>query len=541
MIAHADPSPRPGARPRRRRAPGGRHRRRPEPSCRPRPRPPWQHGPAAAPDHPPHGGGRAPRMAPERRGHAAPHRLRLRLFPAVRGGARDGRRADADAGRTARRHASLLVHSALRGHGAGRLSRPPGASAGGPRTGRARHLPESSNAHAKLLFNDPATALIARSRDLDLLVVGSRAKGPLGAIWSGSVSNRVMREAACPVIVVPRGVVPWLSRAGHVPIRLRRDDDRPPPPRGTERARHLRRRVPRLLRRAGDHGGDGGDAMQNALAHQAGAAARLAWEGAVQDAFVGTALLEAVNGVYMYGHWPVILVGGVLLFRHRRQTTTACATRACSAASSASCSSACSRSRRPGSPTCRSSTPSHATTRGTGSSCRPPSSTSTPRCRASTPAGTSSWGSSSSGRRSAGCCAVRRRRYRRRCRRGRGDGEPLRRRCGRGGRDRDRLSASVDMTARGRHTSVVRISTSAPAPFIVAHRAGNDLERMRGAEAIGSVSSRLTSISSPAASRCAIVRRSARSRSCGTAGSSRPRGRRDCCCKNSRGGGAARS
>ena len=72
-------------------------------------------------------------------------------------------------------------------------------------------LPESANAHAKLLFNDPATALIARSRDLDLLVVGSRAKGSLGAIWSGSVSNRVMREAACPVIVVPRGVVPRLS------------------------------------------------------------------------------------------------------------------------------------------------------------------------------------------------------------------------------------------------------------------------------------------------------------------------------------------
>lgn len=72
-------------------------------------------------------------------------------------------------------------------------------------------LPEGSNAHAKLLLNDPATALIARSRDLDLLVVGSRAKGPLGAIWSGSVSNRVMREAACPVIVVPRGVVPRLT------------------------------------------------------------------------------------------------------------------------------------------------------------------------------------------------------------------------------------------------------------------------------------------------------------------------------------------
>jgi nucleotide-binding universal stress UspA family protein len=72
-------------------------------------------------------------------------------------------------------------------------------------------LPEGLNAHAKLLFNDPATALIARSRDLDLLVVGSRAKGPLGAIWSGSVSNRVIREAACPVVVVPRGVIARLT------------------------------------------------------------------------------------------------------------------------------------------------------------------------------------------------------------------------------------------------------------------------------------------------------------------------------------------
>jgi nucleotide-binding universal stress UspA family protein len=48
--------------------------------------------------------------------------------------------------------------------------------------------------------------LVSRSRDLDVLVLGSRGKGPLGAIVAGSVANRVIREASCPVIVVPRGV-----------------------------------------------------------------------------------------------------------------------------------------------------------------------------------------------------------------------------------------------------------------------------------------------------------------------------------------------
>ena len=45
----------------------------------------------------------------------------------------------------------------------------------------------------------------------------------------------------------------------------------------------------------------------------------IAWEGAVQDGIVGSRLLvDAVNAVYMYGHWPVIIVTGVLLYRHRR-------------------------------------------------------------------------------------------------------------------------------------------------------------------------------------------------------------------------------
>lgn len=46
----------------------------------------------------------------------------------------------------------------------------------------------------------------------------------------------------------------------------------------------------------------------------------IAWEGALQEAAMGSRLLvEAANAVYMYGHWPVIILTGVLLFRYRRQ------------------------------------------------------------------------------------------------------------------------------------------------------------------------------------------------------------------------------
>jgi len=45
----------------------------------------------------------------------------------------------------------------------------------------------------------------------------------------------------------------------------------------------------------------------------------IAWERGVQDAVVGSQLLlDLANAVYMYGHWPVIIVTGVLLFRYRR-------------------------------------------------------------------------------------------------------------------------------------------------------------------------------------------------------------------------------
>jgi nucleotide-binding universal stress UspA family protein len=51
---------------------------------------------------------------------------------------------------------------------------------------------------------DPGEVLAKRSRDFDLLVVGSRGYGPVRHALEGNVSGHVMRNASSPVLVVPR-------------------------------------------------------------------------------------------------------------------------------------------------------------------------------------------------------------------------------------------------------------------------------------------------------------------------------------------------
>jgi nucleotide-binding universal stress UspA family protein len=52
----------------------------------------------------------------------------------------------------------------------------------------------------------PAAELARRGAGLDLLVVGSRAHGPVRRLLLGSTSTRLVREASCPVLIVPRPV-----------------------------------------------------------------------------------------------------------------------------------------------------------------------------------------------------------------------------------------------------------------------------------------------------------------------------------------------
>lgn len=50
--------------------------------------------------------------------------------------------------------------------------------------------------------------LAARSRLLDLLVLGSRSYGPWKRLLLGSVSARLVHQAACPLLLVPRAAMP---------------------------------------------------------------------------------------------------------------------------------------------------------------------------------------------------------------------------------------------------------------------------------------------------------------------------------------------
>ena len=51
----------------------------------------------------------------------------------------------------------------------------------------------------------PATVLLQRSTDADLLVVGSRGLGGFRGLLLGSVSQQCVQHATCPVTVVPGG------------------------------------------------------------------------------------------------------------------------------------------------------------------------------------------------------------------------------------------------------------------------------------------------------------------------------------------------
>jgi nucleotide-binding universal stress UspA family protein len=54
---------------------------------------------------------------------------------------------------------------------------------------------------------EPRDALVARSRGLDLLVLGSRCYGPWRRLMLGSVSTQVVRHAECPLLLLPRSAL----------------------------------------------------------------------------------------------------------------------------------------------------------------------------------------------------------------------------------------------------------------------------------------------------------------------------------------------
>jgi nucleotide-binding universal stress UspA family protein len=69
---------------------------------------------------------------------------------------------------------------------------------------RARHL-GVSEVHVQTGWGDAATAIIeaAQREHADVIVIGRRGRGRLAGLLLGSVSQKLVNLATCPVIVVP--------------------------------------------------------------------------------------------------------------------------------------------------------------------------------------------------------------------------------------------------------------------------------------------------------------------------------------------------
>jgi nucleotide-binding universal stress UspA family protein len=66
-------------------------------------------------------------------------------------------------------------------------------------------LPDAVDASSELLEGDVVDELAALDeREVDVLVCGSRGYGPVRRVLLGGVSRRLIRRAACPLVVVPR-------------------------------------------------------------------------------------------------------------------------------------------------------------------------------------------------------------------------------------------------------------------------------------------------------------------------------------------------
>src|SRR5260370_27125714 len=60
----------------------------------------------------------------------------------------------------------------------------------------------ASQVTVNVVTGDPAEELIKASRDVDMVVVGSRGSGGFASLLMGSVSSKVTHHAACPVVVI---------------------------------------------------------------------------------------------------------------------------------------------------------------------------------------------------------------------------------------------------------------------------------------------------------------------------------------------------
>jgi nucleotide-binding universal stress UspA family protein len=77
-------------------------------------------------------------------------------------------------------------------------------------------VPRTLRGGARLLTGEPGSVLSEASEEFDLIVAGSRRRGPLRRAVLGSTTRELLQSGRCPVIVLPRAVAldPLRARAG---------------------------------------------------------------------------------------------------------------------------------------------------------------------------------------------------------------------------------------------------------------------------------------------------------------------------------------
>lgn len=76
-----------------------------------------------------------------------------------------------------------------------------------------KHDHPAAEIEARLVEHSPTVALEDASRTAAMLVLGSHGRGRLLNMLVGSVAEHCLREASCPVVVIPARTVPELETA----------------------------------------------------------------------------------------------------------------------------------------------------------------------------------------------------------------------------------------------------------------------------------------------------------------------------------------
>lgn len=72
------------------------------------------------------------------------------------------------------------------------------------RVAAAAQSTEARSADADVMRGRPADALLELSRDVDLLIIGSRRWGLVTRLLLGSTGEALLHDASCPILIVPR-------------------------------------------------------------------------------------------------------------------------------------------------------------------------------------------------------------------------------------------------------------------------------------------------------------------------------------------------